>query len=559
MSDLFFHSLVHVEKEIELPERFTFPFYYEPHPLSLKAVEIVQNYLETQSDFDHNFGLKENQAGLVIGKMFGVLVVKNKLNELGFLAAFSGKLANANHHAYFVPPLFDMLEETGFFRTEERQLTAINLEIEKKEKSADFEQAKIEFSELEETAKQELTKIRLQFQVNRKNRKQERQKGKLNLAEAEFETLIQELNSQSIADHYFLKDETKRWKKLLEIAHEKLSEFSDQILALKEERKERSAALQQKLFEQYRFLDARLTEKSLLQIFEVELQKSPISGAGECAAPKLLQHAFKNGYQIISMAEFWWGASPASEIRQHKHFYPACKSKCEPILGHMLKGVLMDKNVLKEAQYDSSELEVLFEDEFLMAINKPAEMLSVPGKTPQLSVYSILHEKYPQFTGPLLVHRLDMSTSGILLIAKTKEIHFELQKQFINRTINKRYVALLDGKISEKQGEINLPLRVDLEDRPRQLVCFEHGKNAKTKWVKISDEHDKTRIHFYPITGRTHQLRVHAAHQFGLNAPILGDDLYGKKANRLHLHAELLKFTHPISGKIITVKSNTPF
>jgi len=260
------------------------------------------------------------------------------------------------------------------------------------------------------------------------------------------------------------------------------------------------------------------------------------------------------------MAEFWWGQSPKSEIRKHKQFYPACKSKCEPILlSHMLKGLDMEANPFQENPAEGKEIEIIYEDEILAVINKPAEFLSVPGKIISDSVYQRVKDLYPNATGPLIVHRLDMSTSGLMLIAKDEETYVKLQGQFIKRTIKKRYVALLDGVLKEKDGFIDLPLRVDLDDRPRQLVCYEHGKSAQTKWERIEIRNNQTLVYFYPITGRTHQLRVHASHELGLKTPIVGDDLYGSKANRLHLHAESLTFEHPISKEELTIQKESEF
>lgn len=252
------------------------------------------------------------------------------------------------------------------------------------------------------------------------------------------------------------------------------------------------------------------------------------------------------------MAEFWWGISPNSAIRKHKNFYPSCQSRCKPILRHMLAGVKMDENLLLKNLSESVDLKIVFEDDDLIIVNKPPEFLSVPGKEIKDSVYTRIKQKYPSITGPVIVHRLDMSTSGILVLTKTKEANKILQQQFIKRTIKKRYVALLSGKLSEKKGTISLPLRLDLDDRPRQLVDFKNGKTAKTIWTIISENNTHTRIHFYPVTGRTHQLRVHAAHKDGLNLPIIGDDLYGTKQDRLYLHADFIEFIHPTSKNKIS-------
>ena len=540
---------------IALPEKFTFPFYYEPHELSIIAANELQSYLETQTDFEHNFGLKENQEGLVIGKMFGVLVCQNYEGELGYLWAFSGKLAGVNHHPYFVPTIFDMLHEDGFFRKEEEVLNAINRQIEILENSNELLNAK---RKLENTKKEAVTDIQNQKdKIKRlKIERDEKRNSFANLSASEIEQLEQELSEESKKESILLKKMTKYWNFQIENAQKDVNLLLDEINQLKEERRQKSGSLQQKLFAEYSFLNQFGERKSIGEIFN----NNPPAGAGECAAPKLLHYAFEHNLKPIAMAEFWWGQSPKSEIRKHKQFYPACKSKCEPILlSHMLKGLEMEANPFQENPAEGKNIEIVFEDEVLAVINKPAEFLSVPGKIIADSVYQRAKELYPNATGPLIVHRLDMSTSGLMLIAKDEETYVKLQSQFIKRTIKKRYVALLDGILQENDGFIDLPLRVDLDDRPRQLVCFEHGKKAQTKWEKIEIRDNKTLVYFYPITGRTHQLRVHASHELGLKTPIVGDDLYGTKANRLHLHAESLTFEHPTTKKEITISIKAEF
>jgi tRNA pseudouridine32 synthase/23S rRNA pseudouridine746 synthase len=540
---------------ISLPEKFTFPFYYEPHELSVIASTELQAYLETQSDFEHNFGLQENQEGLVIGKMFGVLVCQNQVGELGFLWAFSGKLAGVNNHSYFVPTIFDMLQEDGFFRKEEEVLNAINRQIEILENSDELQSKK---SQLENTKNQANSDIQNQ-KAKIKRLKVERDEKRIsftNLSSAEIEQLEVELSEESKKESILLKKMTKYWNFQIENAQNGVNLLLDEINQLKEERRLKSGALQQKLFAEYSFLNQFGERKSIGEIFN----NNPPAGAGECAAPKLLHYAFENNLKPIAMAEFWWGQSPKSEIRKHKQFYPACKSKCEPILlSHMLHGLDLEANPFQENPAEGKNIEIVYEDEILAVINKPAEFLSVPGKIISDSVYQRVKELYPNATGPLIVHRLDMSTSGLMLIAKDEETYVKLQSQFIKRTIKKRYVALLDGVLEEKEGFIDLPLRVDLDDRPRQLVCYEHGKPAQTKWEKIEIRNNQTLVYFYPITGRTHQLRVHASHELGLNTPIVGDDLYGSKANRLHLHAESLTFEHPELNKVIRIINKPEF
>ena len=456
------HSFPIATNNLPLPQLFTYPFHYTPHPLCVKAAEEVQQYLQTRTDWHEE---------LQQGKMFGVLVVKTPTGEIGFLAAFSGNLAGSNHHDYFVPPVYDLLNPDGYFKEEEARISAINV------------------------------------MLNHTNN-----------------------NNQEI------------------------------IEALKEERKQRSIALQQWIFEQFRLRNARGEEQDIYSIFTQTAHRNPPAGTGECAAPKLLQYAYLNNLQPLAMAEFWWGDSPKGEIRRHGHYYPACRHKCEPILNFMLQGLQVEPNPLLTSNTDATQLETVYEDDYLLVVNKPAGMLSVPGKTGQASVLTLLQERYPDATGPILVHRLDMATSGLLLAAKDKDTHALLQKQFEGRTVKKRYIALLEGiPQAEPKGFIRLPLRPDFDNRPLQMVCYEYGKPAVTRYEIMDDNAERTRIAFYPETGRTHQLRVHAAHPDGLNCPIVGDPLYGQPANRLHLHAERLEFRHPITDKRMQIIKEAPF
>ena len=534
---------------IPLPAKFTFPFYYEPHELSILAAKELQEYLTSQTDFEHNFGLQEGQTGLIIGKMFGVLVCQDKEENLGYLWAFSGKLAENNHHNFFVPPVFDMLQQDGFFKKEEEVLNAINREIESLKKDNNYLFAKEHWATTQKEATEDLQNQKERIKELKIARDVKRQNFPTNATPTEIEAFEYELSEESKKESILLKKMTKYWKYQLEDAKKEMLVFSDKIEELKELRKQKSGELQQQLFQQYAFLNQNKKLKSIGAIFD----NNPPAGAGECAAPKLLQYAFENDLTPIAMAEFWWGLSPKSEVRKHQQFYPACRSKCEPILEHMLEGIVMDNNPFLENPAEGKEIEIVFEDDYLAVINKPAEFLSVPGKNIKDSVYQRVKNLYPEATGPLIVHRLDMSTSGLLLIAKSEAIYKELQSQFIKRTVQKRYVALLDGIVATDEGYIDLPLRVDLDNRPNQLVCYEHGKPAQTKYKVIERKEGKTRIHFFPISGRTHQLRVHASHVSGLNCPILGDDLYGIKEKRLYLHAEEITFNHPITKQNVTV------
>ncbi len=544
-------------KDIPLPEKFTFPFCYDPHPLAIVAAKELQDYISQHPNLLHDFGISDKNNGL--GKMFGVLVVKNQENNVGYLAAFSGKLMGGNHFDGFVPPIFDTLDKNGFYKKEKSETHQINRKIEELENTPEYldclallKQKNTEYNESLSALKKEIKTAKHQRQIKRSE-------GKSTLSVEDFNQLNEILNQESIVYHYKLKDMIKYWKCRLEDIQNQLILFEKEIYELKELRRKRSVKLQHKLFEQYTFLNQYKELKNINEIFELKEDLSPASGAGECAAPKLLQYAFRHDLQPVAMAEFWWGRSPSSEIRKHGQYYPACNRKCKPILAHMLEGIDMDENPMLTNPALGKDLPIVMEDEFLLVVNKPAEFLSVPGKKIVDSVYNRMRIKYPKATGPLIVHRLDMSTSGLMLIAKTKEIHQHLQNQFIKRRIHKRYVAVLEGIVTQDTGEIELPIRVDLDDRPRQLICFEHGKPALTRWKVIERKENQTRIHFYPVTGRTHQLRVHASHIQGLGMPIKGDDLYGTRADRLYLHAERLEFIHPVSKEKLMVECPPEF
>lgn len=538
-----FHTFAQPIQSIPLPERFTYPFHYTPHPLCVIAAEETQAYLKERTEW---------REELQTGKMFGVLVVRTPAGEVGYLAAFSGNLAGKNVHPFFVPPIYDLLQPDGFFRQEEERINEINARIRTLQASPALEDAR---SRLQSTI--EYCDFVLQAAKDlMKKRKEERDRlRQFPLTEEETALLIKESQHMKAA-HKLTK---KSLRSILEEDQAKVDRLEQEIEQLKQERKRRSAALQRKLFEQFRILNARGEVKDLCELFAPTYQGAPPAGAGECAAPKLLQYAYQHQLEPIAMAEFWWGDSPKTEIRHHGYYYPACKGKCEPILHHMLQGLRVDENPLLADSHQETKLDILYEDDYLLVINKPAGMLSVPGKGDVDSVYQRLSILYPEATGPIIVHRLDMATSGLLLAAKTKEAHQNLQAQFKNRTIQKRYIALLEGEVPQDEGEIRLPLCPDPLDRPRQIVSEEFGKPALTRYRVLERTSGKTLIAFYPQTGRTHQLRVHAAHPLGIHCPILGDELYGRKAERLYLHAEYLAFTHPITSERIEIQKSPAF
>ncbi len=535
---------------ITLPERFTFPFFYDPHPLAAIAAGELQQYLERQTGLDHNFGLDQDVRGMAIGKMFGVLVVQDKAGKLGYLSAFSGKLANSNDHPRFVPPVFDMLAENSFFLPGQYMLNDINRQVKELESNGHYISLQQEFRDLEAQVDKEIADFKKELRTNKQDRKKQRQEQKERLdatAYAQFEALMVR---SSLHDKHRLAVLTASGEERLGLLRKQVASFSDPIEALKKELKERSAALQQQLFEQYAFLNQYGQTKSLYAIFRETVFGVPPSAAGECATPKLLQYAFLQGYKPLAMAEFWWGASPKSEIRVHGQFYPACTGKCKPILKHMLEGIELDDDPMLQNPGALKALDIVFEDDSFVVVNKPHGLLSVPGINISDSVYTRLQQRLKDIE-PLIIHRLDMATSGLLVVAKTKTAHKHIQQQFLKRTVIKRYTALLSRALTGVAGEINLPLRGDLDNRPRQLVCFDFGKKAITRWRVVACKDGLTKIHFWPLTGRTHQLRMHAAHVSGLNAPIVGDDLYGTPAARLCLHAAYLEFLHPVSGTVM--------
>ena len=458
----------------ERPQKFTYPFCYEPHPLCVEAAKKVRRYVlsheELRQDAEH-------------GKMFGVLVVEGGGGRpLFFLAAYSGLLAGRNDWSWFVPPVFDAQQPDGHYKQTEHVISALNVVIDTLEPD------------------------------------------------------------------------------------ERLS------IELRERRKHMSEDLQRWLFQQYRMLNAHGEERDLIDIWHdyhsVKVRQRfpyPPGGAGDCCAPKLLQYAYQQGLKPVCMAEFWIGRSPRAEVRLDGHFYPACRGKCLPILTWMLKGLDVEENpqendpLLYPIGRAQVKLDIVYEDQWLMVINKPSGLLSVPGRESRLSVWSVVRQHYADSEEWALAHRLDMGTSGLLIIVKTHDAYSLMQAQFAMRQVKKTYIALLDGVISKPSGTIDLPLKADPLDRPRQVVNYETGKPAVTDYEVLEVKDGITRVELHPHTGRTHQLRVHCAHQEGLGTPILGDDLYGKKGDRLYLHAQEITFCHPYTRELMTLRAEAPF
>lgn len=511
------HPLPPGIQTVRLPEQFTYPFCYEPHPLCIAAADEVRRYLAQHPEWHEE---------LQRGKMFGVLVVKGG----AFLAAFSGTLDGKTQHSYFVPPVFDLMAPGCYFQKEEGRISSINGRIASM-------QAQRKESPLRRLMQEELQAYRSMMQEE----KQKRHRLRAGLSLEELTKREPELIKQSQYQKAQYQRLQQEWKQRINADEASSRELQEQIERLQQERHQRSIALQQWLFRQFIFLNALGETKTLPELFAPAV---PPSGAGECCAPRLLQAAYREGLQPLCMAEFWVGASPKDEIRHEGHFYPACNSKCRPILRHMLCGLDVEPNPLHaERELLLSNLRIIYKDSEMAVVDKPAGLLSVPGKDDEPSVQEAMQQMFPQATGPLIVHRLDMDTSGLMLIALTEKKYHELQTLFLQRRIHKTYHALLEREMPVGQeGDISLPLRPDFDDRPRQMVDPKHGKSAQTHYRVLENRDGHALLELRPITGRTHQLRVHCAHPLGLDNPIIGDRLYGKTAERLMLHAEEITF-----------------
>lgn len=564
---MIFHSIDQaLLSGIDIPERMNNPLDYQPHPLCIAVCKELQTYLSEREDWREEIDK---------GKMFGVLIVENAqpasgAPKIGYLAAYSGQIGGRSDWDDFVPAVFDYLQPDGYFKTHEAEISGINQSIRKLEANTHMKEAKGLILQLQEERKHTIAAYQEKIKKAKAKRDARREAGSLNPEE----------EAEMVKESQFMKAELRRLKKSLSEKTSLETEYEAyqaDILSLKQLRKTLSDALQQWLFSQFRMQNHEGESKDLLEIFRdaalrdypqatiatsriAALKMVPPAGSGECCEPKLLQYAYSLGYKPLQMAMFWWGESPKEEIRHHLHFYPACNGKCKPILQWMLPASTFEPAAVDLSLYN--KVETLYEDREIAVIHKPEGLRSVPGKdAAQPSVYALMRSKYPEATGPLIVHRLDMSTSGVMMIAKTEFAYHRLQKAFLNHQIQKKYVAIISGKVIPEKGIISLPLMPDYLDRPRQIVDHELGKEAITEYEVLEPVDDShLRIALYPKTGRTHQLRVHCAHQEGLNAPILGDPLYGnEKAARLHLHAEEITFEHPLTGKKMTITRKADF
>ncbi len=543
-----FHKFKYDLRGVELPERFNNPFHYLPHQLCVVAERELRICL-TKDPYVF--------AESFMGKMYGVLVVQAPSGEIGYLMAFSGLLTGKNTYEGFVPPVYDMQQPDGYFKQEEACISAINAKISKIEESDDYISAVKALETEREKAKNAVAEMSALFKANKEERKRRREAG----------FLSQEDEAQMVRQSQFEKAELKRtraaWDAKIAEKESAVALFTELIETLGAERAERSAALQKWLFGQFKVLNAKGESKSLLEIFDEKLSVLPPAGAGECAAPKLLQYAYANSLKPLAMGEFWVGRCPErGEVRRDGCYYGACKSKCEPILQYMLQGLDVEDSALEKGG-DISNVEIVYEDEHLLVVNKPAGILSVPGIVGGMSVEQWIREEYLHRNDIFVVHRLDMSTSGLLIVAKSVEVYKSLQNQFLKRTVVKEYTAILEGVPVNSEGTIDLPLASDYENRPCQIVDHKNGKLAVTNYNMLEIIQYKGKqcslVRFNPVTGRTHQLRVHAASPQGLDCPIVGDALYGTNGDRLMLHASSLTFDHPVSGKRLVIECKACF
>ena len=542
------HPLPPEARKLAPPAQLNNPFSYKPHPLCLAAAEDLKPLIEA-------LPLAEDE-----GKMFGVLIVEER-GILYYLAAYSGQIGGRADWAGFVPAIYDYLQPDGYFKTHEAEISQLNHEIEERENNSERLAALQELERFKKEAEEKVADYRLKIAEAKAERQRIR----------ETQTLTAEQEAALIKESQFQKAELRRLRKRytseLEALTAKVDLFEKPIQQMKRERHEHSDALQHWLFERFDLLNLHGEHRLLTDIFAHTPQGVPPSGAGECCAPRLLQYAFQHQLRPLAIAEFWYGPSPKAEIRHHGHFYPACRGKCLPILTWML-------SLSEERKVNSEEVgsdpqppnlggsvvgaSILFEDDYIVVVDKPAGMLTAPGISETYSVYSIMRERYPDSDSPLIVHRLDQATSGLLVIAKTKEAHRLLQQQFLNHQVKKKYVAILEKEMETDEAvhQIVLPMRCAPLNRPYQVIDYENGKTAITQYQYLGNR----RIALYPQTGRTHQLRVHCAHADGLGNPILGDELYGSlSADRLYLHAECIQFTHPITQQPLFFESKAPF
>lgn len=547
---------------------FTNPFRYEPHPLVREAARLVMERLDRL--ISDGTLPEEVCRGFSEGKMLGVLVCREApgSDSYCFLAAFSGSVGGQSSVEGFVPPIYDLLDPTGYFKEQEAEISALNGQISLAKTDVEFKRMVLEYRKSDRD--REITDL----QAKKSRRKRERE---LTLKEWDADGLerlvyTERFVRESQHENAEYKRAKDRWKEVIGPMEAEVNGLEEKIRAMKQQRAAMSEELQKWIFRQYKVMNALGEESSILDIFAAD-GLTPPGGTGDCAAPKLLNHAFRHGMEPVTMGEFWYGKSPDTAVRTAGHFYPSCTSKCGPLLKYMLKGLELEEvsEHLEPCTIDAScQPRIIFEDEAIIVIDKPSGMPSVPGldgrESAQEWLAGRMSAKHKHGCEIHAVHRLDMDTSGLLIFAKTGQAAANLRRQFEERTVKKTYRALLcPGKLTLKPGTtgtIDLPLAPDYDERPRQKVDLIQGKQALTEYEVLRINQDgTTEVFFHPVTGRTHQLRVHSAHHLGLGRPIVGDLLYGAHTVsssgcphvRLCLHAAQISFIHPTTGRNITL------
>ena len=533
---------------IDLPEEFTNPFRYYPHRLVITAADIVIENIR-RSDLYTSFSE---------GKMIGILIVRDTSGNIGYICGYSGNVGGQNNIDGFVPPIYDLLNPDGYFKKGEQELNQLNISIKRQESSQETLYLKQQISKYKADMETEISKMKSAIAEAKKAREILRN-------ETHDPVVLEALTKESQFQKAQLHRLKVEWKEKINEIQLKLQSIENEIRQNKRLRAEKSEALQKWIFSQYVVSNAEREQASIAEIFEKE-GLTPPGGTGECAAPKLLNYVYQHNLTPIAMGEFWFGQSPDTAVRTHGHFYPSCTSKCGPLLSYMTKGLKVADPFKSTSALN--EPTIVYEDSYIIALSKPSGMPSVPGLDGKESLLEWLNHKFG--TSLHAVHRLDMDTSGIILFAKDESTATNLRKQFEDHSIRKTYRARLgSGKTTETNVpqtfrmenicKISLPLSPDYDERPRQKVDPIRGKEAITEYKVLNISPDGyIDIEFYPITGRTHQLRVHAAHTLGLGHPIVGDMLYGGSiSQRLFLHARSIVFTHPHTKKTIMLETDS--
>lgn len=539
-------SLLPKEYQSYSPKLFTYPFYPEVDEIMLKIKQEFSEILENKGFLSYsNYDIQ--------GKMYGFLIVQKPSGEKGYLKAYSGEILDHPIKDEFVAPVFDKNNFEKLLKDKQSKVNTLNDQIDTLKSNPKLKNLTQTYHETYHRLHQKLNDIKSEHKKNKAKRKTLRK---------EFpndQDLLNRLAYESSQEKLSRKNKVFENERILSDLQNAINTEEEKIKILKSKRLKILQDLQNEKEKFTIFLNGIGESKDLNTVFKNE-KRNPPPGTGECCAPKLLQHAYKLNYKPLALLEFWWGPPHKSLIRKHGQNYPACTHRCGPVLDFMLKGLDVAPNPMKKNYGENKKLSIIYEDSSLIIVDKPHGLLSVPGKYIKDSVLTRLENLYPESKGNLLIHRLDQDTSGVMIFTKNKSDQKFIQKQFINRTLKKSYLAVLEyGKIENLEGKINLPLITDEMNPPFQKVCFQSGKSATTHYKVVEIRKDCIMIQFWPITGRTHQLRVHSAHPSGLGLPILGDDMYGQKSNRLHLHAHTIEFMHPTQKKVLKFSSLPKF